>query len=64
VDNSTIEHSDMSFDRKFKLEYHLTSPHDKIDGKLSQDQGTEPHLPRKFEHEYFQEVRRFIWFFL
>lgn len=60
MDNSTIEHSDVCFDRKFKVEYHLTSPHNKVVGKLSQDQETDPQHSQKFEHEYFQEVRRFI----
>lgn len=54
VDNSNIEHCDISFDRKLKLEYHLTPPHNKIDGKLSQDQESEQHS----QNEYFQEVRK------
>lgn len=58
VNNSSIEHCDMSFNRKLKLEYHLTPPHDKIDGKLSQDQETEQQ--QQSQNEYFQEVRKYI----
>lgn len=56
MDNSTIEQCGMSFDRKLKLEYHLNSSHNKIDGKHSEDQESEQ--PQKFENEFFQEVRK------
>lgn len=57
MDNSTIEQCGMSFDRKLKLEYHLNSSHNKIDGKHSEDQESEQQQPQKFENEFFQEVR-------
>lgn len=47
----------MNFDRKLKLEYHLNSSHNKIDGKHSEDQESEQQQPQKFENEFFQEVR-------
>lgn len=45
----------MSYDRKHKLEYHLSSAHNKIDSKLSQDQELVQLQQPKLE--YFQEVR-------
>lgn len=48
----------MSYDRKHKLEYHLASTHNKIDGKLPQDQET-VHLQQP-KNEYFQEVRHIL----
>lgn len=44
----------MSYDRKHKLEYHLSSAHNKIDTKLNQNQEL-VQVPPKIE--YFQEVR-------
>ncbi|XP_022180674.1 zinc finger protein 320-like isoform X2 [Myzus persicae] len=43
----------MSYDRKHKLEYHLSSAHNKIDSKLSQDQELVQLQQPKLE--YFQE---------
>lgn len=48
----------MSYDRKHKLEYHLSSTHKKLDNKLSQNQETEQQQDLKTE--YFQDVRKYI----
>lgn len=44
----------MNYDRKLKIEYNLTSTHNKIDNKLPRAQETE-----QSQNEYFQEVRLF-----
>jgi len=51
----------MSYDRKHKLEYHLASAHNKIDGKLSQDQELVQVQQPKLE--FYQEVRECIFYF-
>lgn len=49
----------MSYDRKHKLEYHLSSAHHKIDTKPSQDQEIVQLQQPKIE--YFHEVREYIF---
>lgn len=51
----------MSYDRKHKLEYHLSSTHKKLDNKLSQNQETEQQQQQQdLKTEYFQDVRNYI----
>lgn len=50
----------MSYDRKHKLEYHLSSTHKKLDNKLSQNQETEQQQHQELKTEYFQDVRNNI----
>jgi len=51
----------MSYDRKHKLEYHLASAHNKIDTKISQNQELVQLQQPKIE--YFQEVRKCVFYF-